>query len=215
MLPIGGTDGWVDEIISTELAFPRNEVKVPLIAKALIYSDDVPRTLTYDADAEQLVQTDVDGNILHTLDRPGVLSCDLAFDLLDREFYCWMEASDQIWMYWFNSLTSLFETTNITTGQNVCCAFDERRTVLSATADIFLFYQRGEDLFYRLQRDRYTVEYPIPTDQTGVTLLTCGMGTNLRMTLRVLVESSILIAVNDKLMTADDYIVGYPWGTEL
>lgn len=212
MLPAGGTDGWVDEVISTELLFPRNGTKLPFVGHALIYSAYEARTLTWDPLLGQFTLTNAAGTVLHTLARSGVISCDLAFDSLDRQFYCWLEANDQIWMYWFNSVSSAFEITNITSGENPCCAFDERRIILSSQADIYLFYQRDNLIFYRLQRDRYLVEYPVPDSIAAVELETCGMGTNSRMTLRVQLSDHVLFALGEKPMLIEGEYCGYPLG---
>jgi hypothetical protein len=163
MLPSGGTAGWQEEVLSTVLLPPRNMLKDKFLAYSYLHTTDELHSIVRLKNAIQIKNSG--GAIVAQLAAPNALCVDLAFDQLDRYVAVWELAGDQIWMNWFNPISSVRESIQIATGNNPCCAMDERRGIFSSISDIFIFYQRGDLIFYRLQRDRYLVEYPVPHDQ--------------------------------------------------
>jgi hypothetical protein len=53
---------------------------------------------------------------------------------------------------------------------------DDKRPLQNAVSDVILAYTRSGNLYFRAQRDRYLVEYPLATAVTG-TLDKVGMNT--------------------------------------
>lgn len=210
MLPSGGTDGWQEEVISTELLPPRNGLKDKFLGYSYLHTSDELHSITRLKNAIQI--KDSENALVVQFDIPNAICVDIAFDQLDRYVAVWELADDQVWMNWFNPVSGVRESIQIATGNNPCCAMDERRDIFSSISDIFIVYQRGDEIFYRLQRDRYLVEYPVPHDQEGVILETCGMGTNLRFTIRTRSEDALVLMAGSRPVGADTDIVGLPWG---
>jgi hypothetical protein len=213
MLPANsGNAGWQEIEISTTLLFPRNGEKLPLVTQCFRTDVDVVWTATY-IDGTGIVIANELGVTQQTLVVTGVLNVDIAFDQLNRVVIIYSKAADLIYLYWYDPNLAAHTTTQIALGQNPCCMLDERRAILIPNSDIFIFYQRLDLVFYRLQRDRYLIEYPVPHNVTGVVLQTCGMGINLRMTLRSLSDSAVLVAVGDRYVAMGTEQLGYHWGT--
>lgn len=212
MLPNGGVDGWATEEITTELLYPRNDKKQKFKAKSLLYSLPLVWRLEYFEGNDALLLYNDLGEVDRTFTIPDLVCIDLTFDQLDRPVYVMENILGEIWLYWYNPVSNQQEFTLITSGNNPCCTLDDRRIELSSIADIFIFYQRGDLVFYRLQRDRYLIEYPVYHNKTEVILETCGMGTNLRLTLRYQVADAFLLMVGDKHLRLDSDYVGLPYG---
>jgi len=85
---------------------------------------------------------------------------DLTFDQLGREFVSW-EIDGQVWIYWYNSLNHQMEIWNVCPGRTPVCSIDTYHEYQSDISDILLFYidDEADRVKYRLQRDRYGVEY--------------------------------------------------------
>lgn len=64
-------------------------------------------------------------------------------------------------LYYFNSLSSSYETLVIPDGTSCRACCDDPRDLNSAASDVIFGYIRDDHLYYRQQRDRYTVEYPV------------------------------------------------------
>lgn len=211
MLPANsGNQGWEMEILETALLPPRQVPKVPLFAQSLKTRSDEIWSLYYRNDHIQLVSpTEV---ITFQIPIMGVKCIDLAFDQLDREFITWELPGNQVWMYWYDPNLASHTTTQIATGNNPCCMIDERRDKLIPDSDVFIFYQVDNHVYYRLQRERYLIAHEIPHDHEDVTLETCGMGTNLRMTLRTVTTDALILMAGEVPISAGDDQVGLPWG---
>lgn len=85
---------------------------------------------------------------------------DLTFDQLGRPFICW-EVDGQVWVRWYNPISQMAETWNICAGRTPVCSIDTFHEYQSDISDILLFYidDEADRVKYRLQRDRYLVEY--------------------------------------------------------
>lgn len=104
----------------------------------------------------------------------------LSFDDNMNPFIAFTEAGvSRFW--WFDSLISqqVFDNTTIASALSPYAARDDLRSELSTSSDIILCYIRAGNLYFRAQRDRYTIEYLLRPATTGQVLVT-GMGTNLR-----------------------------------
>lgn len=106
----------------------------------------------------------------------------LAFDQNMRPYIAYVE-NGIAKFYWFNSLIGAPDILTLPLGSRNPKAtmddkFDEATNL--GTNDIILAYMRGTTLYYRLQRDRYQIEYVLKTDVVG-DLLKFGMGANRRL----------------------------------
>lgn len=71
---------------------------------------------------------------------------------------------NEISIYWYDSALGATTITNITSGRTPRIRLDFRQSYAISESDIFLFYIRETGVYYRLQRDRFGVEY-----DTGIT----------------------------------------------
>jgi hypothetical protein len=96
--------------------------------------------------------------LLFTYTGEIVSEIDIAFDQAARPVVV-AERAGHVWIYFFDSVPAAFTFTNFGVGRNPRCALD---SPLEATiSDVLLFYMNDTTGFmsYRMQRDRYLVEY--------------------------------------------------------
>lgn len=107
---------------------------------------------------------------------PNITEACLAFDQNMRPFVAFVE-NGQAKFWWWDSLISqaVFTTLPVGTGSPKCC-LDDKRLLQSNTSDIILTYVRSGSLYFRMQRDRYTVEYTLISG--GVTSQVIRVGMN-------------------------------------
>ncbi|MBT9138842.1 MAG: hypothetical protein DDT31_01419 [Syntrophomonadaceae bacterium] len=113
--------------------------------------------------------------------RPNVSYISLSFDSNMNLFVSFTQAGvSRFW--WFDTVPSaqVFDEVTIATATSPYATLDDRRILQDATRDILLFYIRIGNLFFRQQRDRYTIEYLLQAGVTG-DVLKAGMQTNLRV----------------------------------
>jgi len=88
----------------------------------------------------------------------GVSECSLAFDQLGRPAASFV-AGGVPQLYWFDSVAQGFVTDVLAAGTiNPRITLDDARASFAPTSDIILAYVRAGSLYYRQQRDRYTIE---------------------------------------------------------
>jgi len=110
----------------------------------------------------------------------GITEVSLAFDLNMRPFVAFV-AGGVAQFRWWDSTVQQFVITPIRTGAiRPRCTLDDSRPGQSQNADVILAYMVGSALFFRAQRDRYTIEYPLATGLFNL-LDAVGMGVNLRL----------------------------------
>lgn len=112
---------------------------------------------------------------------PDVDEFQFTFDQNMRVFITYMqEGNARYW--WFDSLTASQTTSTLPAGsRDVKCTFDDKRNIRVPDSDIILSYMRGDSLYFRAQRDRYTVEYLLSDQLAGKRLRQMGMNRGLRM----------------------------------
>lgn len=211
MIPSGGNNGWATEILATQFLYPRQADRNPTLAvsrkttvntvgSAIITKDDVIKVL------------ESSGDLVEEIIVPDAVMVDLCYDQLDRHFVVWEVPESKIYIRWYNPLISQYATTLIAEGNNPCCQLDDYRDRFIANSEILLFYQRGNRIFYRQQKDRYLVEYEVPHSLQDIRLETCGMGTNLRFTLRITSIDAIVLCAGQTPIKAGANYVGLNWG---
>jgi len=92
------------------------------------------------------------------------------------------------YLWWYDSNVGNMTTTNLgSTFKNPRVSLDDKRSKSNSSSDIILAYLRNYNLYYRQQRDRYTLEYLLASnvynDTNGIQsnyLIKIGMGRNLR-----------------------------------
>jgi hypothetical protein len=117
--------------------------------------------------------------------RADVSYVSLSFDNNMNPFISFTESGiSKFW--WFDPLVSqqVFDNTTIATAVSPYATVDDLRPIENSQSDIILAYIRAGNLYFRAQRDRYTIEYFLRSGVTGQ-VLTCGMGINLRFQILV------------------------------
>ena len=91
----------------------------------------------------------------------------------------------RIKIWWFDPLLSNYTIKDITSGDQPFCYLDERRPEFSANSDVFIIYRRAGEIFYRLQRDRFDVEYSTGiVGGTDIVIECFGMAKNNRLQIK-------------------------------
>lgn len=91
--------------------------------------------------------------------RPDITEIGLAFDQNMRPFVCFVQQG-AAYYWWFDTLTSQQIFTALPAGSRTPRAcIDDKRPLQAASSDIILAYMRDDKLYFRAQRDRYTIEY--------------------------------------------------------
>lgn len=106
----------------------------------------------------------------------GITEISLTFDQNMNPFVAFMQAGEAKFR-WFDTVVSGIVTTTLPTGSHSpkTCLDDKRSLeTVAGTSDIILGYMRAGSLYYRQQRDRYTIEYLLKSGLVG-SLLLIGM----------------------------------------
>lgn len=113
-----------------------------------------------------------------------VLDIGIAFDQNMQPFVCWELVTGGSFFYWFDSLISNFVTTQLPAGSFTprCCIDDTRDLqVQIGNTDIILAYCRAENLYFRMQRERYQTEHLLGDVAGPGGLIQIGLNRLLRM----------------------------------
>lgn len=82
---------------------------------------------------------------------------------------------------WWDATTSVFVTTTFAGATRVLVVQDDPRDPMSSTSDVVVAYQGADTgVYFRRQRDRYTIEYTAAATMNRV-LTAFGMGTGNRL----------------------------------
>lgn len=116
------------------------------------------------------------------LSRPGtVTELSLAFDQNMRPAVAFVE-DGAAKLYWYDSLAEDFTITTLAAGvANPRVTMDDKRATQLAANDIILGYLRSGSLYFRAQRDRYTVEYLLTASPPDGALRRISMNNRLRL----------------------------------
>lgn len=91
----------------------------------------------------------------------------------------------RIKIWWYDPLLSDYTIKDVAAGDQPFCYLDERRPEFSANSDVFLLYHRDGEIFYRLQRDRFDVEYSTGIiGGTDIVIECFGMAKNNRLQIK-------------------------------
>lgn len=114
----------------------------------------------------------------------GITEVCLAFDQNMRPFVAFVDSGGPKYR-WFDSLDSTTKITSLASDVvTPRCTLDDFRLSQVNASDIILAYVRGGLLFFRAQRDRYTIEYPLSAPCQGLRYV--AMGVNLRLQFEVI-----------------------------
>lgn len=84
------------------------------------------------------------------------------------------------YLWWFDAVTNAMVTTTFTGIAEIRVTHDDKRPTADFRSDVIVAYTRDGNLYYRQQRDRYTIERLLAENITGQ-LRNIGMNTGLRL----------------------------------
>jgi hypothetical protein len=109
-----------------------------------------------------------------------IISISCTFDQNMNPVYSFIEEG-QAKLRWYDSSIEDYRTTNLD-GSFPKVFLDEKRPILIGSSDVILAYTKNASLYFRLQRDRYEIDYLLAT---GIgcygRLKNLGMGKNNRL----------------------------------
>lgn len=113
--------------------------------------------------------------------RADVSYISLSFDSSMNPFISFTQSGVSI-IWWFDPVANaqIFSDNIIPTASSPYATLDDSRVSQNSQRDNLLFYVRSGNLYFRQQRDRYTIERLLKTGVSGE-VLTAGMQTNLRV----------------------------------
>lgn len=111
----------------------------------------------------------------------GITDLNFTFDQNMHPFVCYYTDADEAWYWWWDPIPVGQVFVEMASGVGIprCCLDDKRPSQVSAS-DILLVYTLNGNLYYREQRDRFTVEYLLREGVSG-DVHRVGMGDNLRV----------------------------------
>lgn len=107
------------------------------------------------------------------------------FDQNMRPFVAYTKLNGSIWYYWFDTSVDHQVTTQLVGADSVAVTLDDKRNQERGTSDILLVYTKGNNLYFRAQRDRYIIEYVLAST-INATIVKLGMTTQNRVQFRML-----------------------------
>lgn len=142
-----------------------------------VSDEDDPNYGDFVIEAEDTNETSVVINV------PNVARLGLAFDQNGDPFICYETYACTAHYYYWDTVEGDYVTRTLPAGSRwVACCLDDHRYSQTSTSDSILAYIRNSDLFYRQERDRYTIERNLTNDQSiSGELYKVGMTENLRL----------------------------------
>ena len=111
----------------------------------------------------------------------GITEVSLAFDRNMQATIAFVEQG-QCKLWWYDTLTNDMVTTTYAGAMGPMVSLDDKRDIANATSDIVFAYLRAGNAYFRMQRDRYGVEYLLgPVPGVGGRVAKLGMGANGRL----------------------------------
>ena len=154
---------------------------------------------------------------------PDVQEIGLAFDQNMNYAIAWTQIiNDELVgrLYWFDTTINAYRITDYPGTRDLRIGLDDKRPLSVAQSDVILTYIRAGNLYFRAQRDRYTIEYLLREGVTG-RLKRFGMSTGLRLqweftpdprdyTIKVLADPEIAVEANPVLDVAGTPVIYLP-----
>lgn len=128
-----------------------------------------------------VVDSPLTGRIV-LFNKPNIVELSGCFTNSMRPVVAYTLANGSAEFYWFDTTINNYTTTVLPAGSsNLRVALDDDRISQLSTADVVLAYVRNGNLYWREQRDRYTVEYLFDAVPAGYRLYQIGMNVVGRM----------------------------------
>lgn len=125
------------------------------VSKGLLY-----QLWTFSATNKSVYVTPTEGGPIHVFDAANNIE-ELAgtFDQNMNTFVAFKQNTQ--WSYrWFNTETAAYAISDLPVGVDSCkCTLDDKRYTETSDSDILIFYTLNDNLYFRMQRDRYAIDY--------------------------------------------------------
>lgn len=105
----------------------------------------------------------------------------LTFDQLGRPLVFYRVGDDTLKLYWYDPIAQENVQTELTTGRDPTACFDFPTRTGEQFTDAILFYVRDNQIFMRIQRDRYNIEYLCPAEYEGIKINSAGLRVDNRL----------------------------------
>ncbi len=143
-------------------------------------------TVVYGSGGVISVQAELSGTPGYELAVDGVLSVCLAFDSNMAVALSYMKA-DGGYLYFYNGLINDYQTNYYPEATSCRVVVDKTTEFFNAQSDvIFAYTDTSDELHYRQQRDRYTIEYDVPGGSAGWELIRLGPSFDNRLQFQLL-----------------------------
>ena len=134
----------------------------------------------------------------------GITEVSLAFDRNMQATIAFVEQG-QCRLWWYDTLDNAMTTTTYAGAMGPMVSLDDKRDIANATSDIVFAYLRAGNAYFRMQRDRYGVEYLLgPVFSSSGRIVQLGMGTNGRLQFKLKLMPS---ATHSDLLTDAIYVL--------
>ncbi|MEJ6520334.1 hypothetical protein PQI64_11315 [Shewanella bicestrii] len=105
------------------------------------------------------------------------------FDQLGRPMVFFETTDNKLKLYWFDPVLVKNIITQFGDGNYPYATFDIRWDTSNPRSDVMLFYMRSGAIYYRLQRDRYAIEYATPVTADAAFIKEADMAVDYRLQL--------------------------------
>lgn len=117
------------------------------------------------------------------LNKTGIIQHSFSFDQNMRWVLAYTLDSGTVELVWYDSTVEGYVTTPYTNGELYPrLALDDKRKYQVSASDVIFAYVKNGGLYFRAQRDRYLIEYPlIQSEFSDLELINMGMHDTLRL----------------------------------
>lgn len=115
--------------------------------------------------------------------RPDITQVALAFDQNMRPYVAFVQAG-VTWLYWYDSLAGTMVFSSFVGAVTPRLTTDEKRPALTEISDVIFAYVRSNNLYFRMQRERFQVEHLLAS-AVNADLIAIGMNRGNRLQFRL------------------------------
>jgi len=134
---------------------------------------------------KDIILDDLIGGTTAIVNEPlGIKRIGLAFDQNANDAYVWITDTNILKIRFFDSSITADVILTLGTAQDAVITMDMKYQPSNPVSDILVFYIRDNAIFYRIQRDKYSIEYTTPVIDGANSLIDSGMRTDYRFQLQ-------------------------------
>lgn len=167
---------------AAQFRFPRNVVRRDLLSYEYggIALNDPSRGLRFQVWKGEYIEDEIilsAGGVapVSVLTMPNIAEFDFTFDQNMRVAIAYSLLTGGSRFYWYDTTINDYATLDLGAAITPRCALDDNRDMEIGVSDIILAYVRNGSLYFREQRDRYTVERQLAVNVGNEGLVQIGM----------------------------------------